>query len=98
MFKDELFGRHLQVLKQDCNTNRDQLTSELQHFVSCVQYGSRPRVSGEDGRDAIALASRILQSMACHQWTDQATGPLGPLQLPIPAGPLFQPQERRAAA
>jgi hypothetical protein len=40
--KDELFGNHLLV--RDQNSERgDQLTRELQHFVECVQRGSRPR-------------------------------------------------------
>lgn len=32
---------------------------ELQDFIRCVQDGSRPRVSGEDGLRAIAMATRI---------------------------------------
>src|SRR5207302_8955351 len=71
LFKDELFGRHLQVYSQECQSPCDQLTTELQHFVHCVQNGSRPRVTGEDGRDAIALASRILQGIASHSWDGQ---------------------------
>jgi len=98
MFKDELFGRHLQVHHQECNSSRDQLTTELQHFVSCVQNGHRPRVTGEAGRDALALASRILQSIACHQWDGHASGAVGPLHLPEPISQFFQPPARDAAA
>jgi hypothetical protein len=86
------------VQAQDCTNSRDQLTRELQHFVRCVQTGSRPRVSGENGRDAIALAMRILESVHHHQWDGHAGGATGPSQLPVPLGPFFQPLAGDAAA
>jgi predicted dehydrogenase len=98
LFKDELFGRYLQVQSQDCAAGHDQLTAELQHFVNCVQKGIRPRVTGEDGREAIGLANRILHSIAGHAWNGQADGPMGPVHLPAPVGLFFQPSEDRAAA
>ena len=95
--KDELFGRHLQLLELDRN-HGDQLTRELQHFVNCVRTGATPRVSAFDGRDAIVLAERILQVMRTHRWDGQADGPAGPTQLPAPLGPLFAVDEAQAAA
>lgn len=95
--KDDLFGRHLQVLELDRNEG-DQLTRELQHFVQCVRTGARPRVSGEEARDALALAARILEKINTHQWDDRAGGPAGPLHLPAPHGPLFLPAADEAAA
>jgi predicted dehydrogenase len=53
--KDEVFGRYLQVLFLDGDRKNDQLTAELRHFVDCVKTGRRPRVGGEDGRDALAV-------------------------------------------
>jgi predicted dehydrogenase len=49
----------LQVLDLDRNQG-DQLTRELQEFLHSLRTGARPRVGGEEGRDAIALADRIL--------------------------------------
>jgi predicted dehydrogenase len=95
--KGDLYGRHLEVLHLDRNQG-DQLTRELQHFTHCVRTGERPRVRGEEGRDALALASRILESLRAHSWEGQATGPIGPLHLPAPLGSLFQPREDEAAA
>jgi predicted dehydrogenase len=95
--KDELFGRHLHVAELDRNQG-DQLTRELQHFVDCVRTGQAPRVSGEDGRAAVALAHRILDSMRQHRWDGKADGPAGPTALPAPLGPLFIPGEGQAAA
>lgn len=97
MLKTEMFGRHFEVLHLDCNQG-DQLTTELQHFVQCVRTGATPRVSGEDGRDAIALATRIIDSIRSHPWEGRADGPTGPTQLPAPLGPLFSHAEDEAAA
>jgi predicted dehydrogenase len=99
MLKDELFGRHLQVMERDCQPGGpDQLTRELQHFVDCVRKGNQPRVSGEEGRDAIALASRVLESIHAHHWEGESTGPAGPSHLPKPVGAFFVPPAREAAA
>jgi predicted dehydrogenase len=88
-FQGEVFTRHLQTLELDCNRG-DQLTRELEDLVRCVQTGSRPRVPGEAGRDAIALAERILQSVQTHRWNNSNEGPIGPNYLPEPKGWLFQ--------
>jgi predicted dehydrogenase len=95
--KNELFGRHLQVLKLHHNAG-DQLTNELQDFIRCVQTGSRPRASGEAGRDAVALALRILDRIHAHRWEGESNGPTGPLQLPPPLGPLFRSLQGEVAA
>ncbi len=42
---------------------RDQLESELRHFIECVYKGKKPDVSGEEGRDALQLASEICRKM-----------------------------------
>jgi predicted dehydrogenase len=97
LLKDDLFGQYLQVQERDCN-HGDQLTRELEDYVRCVQTGSRPRVTGEDARDAIALATRILDCVARHQWNGRADGPAGPSHLPTPLGLLFDSPGRRAAA
>src|SRR5262249_39754427 len=63
--REDLFGRYLEVLELD-RSGGDQLTLELQHFVHCVRTGSPPRVSGEDGRDAIAAATQVLERIRSH--------------------------------
>lgn len=98
LLKDDLFGRYLQVRDLDCNKASDPLTRELQHFVRCVQTGTRPLVAGEEGQEALALASRILESIHSHRWEGHAGGPTGPSQLPKALGPLFQPLAGDAAA
>ena len=98
--KQEWFGKHMETLELECTRSTDQLTAELSHFVRCVQTGSTPRVTGEDGRDALALADRILASVQRHSWTGKAEGPMGPKGMPFPKGKLFEPEheEGREAA
>jgi len=86
--QDQMFTRYLQTLNLDCDRG-DQLTSELEHFVQCVRTNSRPRVRGEEGRDALGLATRVLESMNKHRWENRDGGPTGPEELPTPSGWLF---------
>jgi predicted dehydrogenase len=94
--KAELFGRHLQMRELDCEAG-DQLTHELQDFIRCVRTAGRPRVDGRAGRDAVALACRILDSMTAHRWDGAEDGPAGPRRLPAPLGTLFANEAREAA-
>jgi predicted dehydrogenase len=88
--KDEVFGRYLETAHVDGDRKWDQLTAELRHFVDCVRTGRRPRVTGEDGRDALALAERVLASIRAHQWEGTSDGAVGPTRMPRPAGRLFE--------
>ena len=95
--KEELFTRHVEVQELD-RQDGDQLTRELQDFVTCVQTGKTPRVSGLEGRDAMELATRVLSSIERHAWEGAAEGPTGPLDLPAPRGQLFPSRQKDVAA
>ena len=94
--KDELYSRHFQVSQIDRNEG-DQLTRELKHFVNCVRTGATPRVCATDGVEAIALATRILASMATHRWEGHEHGPMGPMELPAACGSMFTPAKSEEA-
>src|SRR5262249_17224851 len=89
--KDEVFGRHLQACELTCDQG-DQLTRELRHFIQCAPTGSAPRVTGEAGRAAVALAQRILQTVR-----DPPRGRGAPGGLPTPAGLLLDSPASAAA-
>jgi predicted dehydrogenase len=95
--KDELFSQHLETLELDYAAG-DQLTRELQDFVRCLRTGAVPRASGLEGRDAVELAGRVLESLRNHCWEGARQGPVGPRQLPLPRGQLFTPGHGEAAA
>jgi predicted dehydrogenase len=92
--KAEIFGKHLEMHEQTCEAPLDQLTNELREFVDCVRTGRSPRVTGEAGRDAVALACRVVESVRQHRWDDQSQGPN---EWPVPSGQLFGDVKRVAA-
>jgi hypothetical protein len=55
-----------------------------------VQLGRQPKVSGQVGRDAVALAEAVLKRIDEHAWNGTVDGPTGPRQMPLPVGQLFQ--------
>jgi predicted dehydrogenase len=86
--KSEAGCPFLDVLELDRNQG-DQLTRELQEFVHCVRQGVRPRCAGEEGRDALVLAGRILNSMAANADSQPEA---------VRQGVLFRPVRANAAA
>lgn len=88
--QDELFGRYMQVKTLEGERSVDQLTAELRHFVDCVKTGATPRVTGEAGRDALAVAERVLAALRAHQWEGRPDGAVGPNRMPKPKGRLFE--------
>jgi predicted dehydrogenase len=62
----------------------DALALELQDFVEAIRAGRQPRVTGEAGRDALAVAEQILARIDAHAWDDSDNGPVGPLAQPRP--------------
>jgi predicted dehydrogenase len=88
--RQDIFGKHMETLDLECHRDEDQLTAELKHFVRTVRTGETPRVTGADGRDALALADRILASVQRHPWNGTIDGPIGPKAMPAPLGKLFE--------
>jgi hypothetical protein len=41
---------------------------EQRDFVESIREGREPRVSGEQGRDVVAVAERILAAIANNDW------------------------------
>ncbi|HUY31377.1 MAG TPA: Gfo/Idh/MocA family oxidoreductase [Pirellulales bacterium] len=82
--KDSLLTEHLPLEKlvvEPC----DAISAELTDFTDSIRAGRAPRVTGEQGRDAVAVAARILAAMATHSWEGTADGPIGPLAQPAAA-------------
>jgi predicted dehydrogenase len=57
----------------------DAIALEQQDFVEAIRTGREPRVSGEVGRDAVALAEEILDRIQTHNWDSTLDSPVGPL-------------------
>ncbi len=100
--KSRLFSDVL-PLKQLAVEQRNALADELRDFADSIRQGRSPRVSGQDGREAVAVADAVLQAIRVHRWQGRELGPVGPLAAPAAAavlrGPHWQPavQPRPAA-
>ncbi|HMP17140.1 MAG TPA: Gfo/Idh/MocA family oxidoreductase [Gemmatales bacterium] len=86
-FKETLFSQYMPA-QTTAESKLDQLTAELSDFVTCVQTGRQPKVTGEDGLAAVSLAQSILANMGSHDWEGNGQH-FGPCDLPIYQGPLF---------
>ena len=61
----------------------DALMLELDDFLKSVRTSRPPQVSGEQGREAVAVAEQVLAQIHTHRWGD-ADGPVGPMAVPRP--------------
>ncbi len=72
----------------------DALTLELRQFIDAVRLPRLQTAERETGREAVALAERIVEEIACHAWDDKIDGAVGPHARPaVP----FVPQPRFAS-
>jgi predicted dehydrogenase len=60
----------------------DALALEQEDFLASIRASRQPQVSGQAGRDALAVAEQILASIRSHCWDGSDDGPVGPLALP----------------
>ena len=79
--KDRLFSDVLRVEPLEISAT-NALADELRDFVDAVRLHREPRVTGQQGRDALALAGAILESIAEHSWQGTVAGPIGPMARP----------------
>jgi predicted dehydrogenase len=99
--KDQLTAEHLPLEPLEVE-NRNAMQDEQRDFIDSVRRGSQPKVTGEAGRDVVAVAEKILEQIASHRWNGRIDGPIGPLAtppLPILRGPHWDrvPSEVRRA-
>jgi predicted dehydrogenase len=102
--KEHLF-EDLLPLEQFEAVEKNALLEELNDFAGSIRDHRQPIVTGQQGRDVLAVADQILQSIEEHRWDGDAAGRVGPLALPAAAilrGPHWskttdQRQRRREA-
>ncbi|MDZ4774432.1 MAG: Gfo/Idh/MocA family oxidoreductase [Planctomycetota bacterium] len=66
--KDWITSKVLSIQELDLSASERPLQAELDSFLRSVQTGKEPEVTGEDGRDALALADRIASAIASQRW------------------------------
>lgn len=103
-YKQHFLHEHLPLRRLEFPP-ADAIEMELADFIDSVRNLRRPRVSGEEGRNAVQLAEQILHALAAHAWEGDAAGPIGPMAVPqhgaIPAPhwqrirrPVFTPRRQ----
>jgi predicted dehydrogenase len=80
-YKTHLVEEHLPRQQQTFDAV-DALALELQDFVDSILSSRQPRVTGEAGRDALAVAEQILASIASHVWDRSSQPATGPAAVP----------------
>lgn len=103
--REHLLDEHL-PLAELRHERVDALVLEQADFLAAIGSPRAPRVSGRQGRDAVALAEQILAKIHAHAWDDDVQGPVGPMAIPrrgiIPSphwqsAPTAAPHRRREA-
>ncbi len=101
--KDHLFQDLFQLQRYDA-AEQNALLEEQKDFVSSIREQREPRVTGSQGRDVLAVAEQILESLHQHAWDGKPDGRTGPMAMPtapILRGPHwshFPATERRREA
>ena len=75
--KSRVFGEFL-AFDEPVVPEQDALTAELSEFVECIRNQTAPRVGGREALRSMAVADRLLESIAAHEWDGHADGPIGP--------------------
>ena len=87
--RDSLFETHLPIEEVDA-PEVNAIAEEQADFINAIETGVAPRVTGEAGRDAVALAEMIIASIETHAWDGHPGGRVGPHRTsgePIVRGP-----------
>jgi len=78
--RENLFESYLPV--QELEVQRgNAILDELTDFVTSIRSRRSPVVCGQQGRDAVAVANRIINKIAAHRWNGAGEGPTGPLAI-----------------
>jgi predicted dehydrogenase len=95
-YRAHLLDEHLPLEILQCEAV-DALAAELDDFIESICAPRLPRVTGEHGSDAVAVAEQILASIDAHRWDAAEDGLSGPHLRPrrgVLPGPHWQPVAR----
>jgi predicted dehydrogenase len=79
--KDHLFEDLFQLQRYD-SAEQNALLAEQKDFVSSIHDQHEPRVTGQQGRDVLAVAEQIIQAIHRHAWDGNPEGRTGPMAMP----------------
>jgi predicted dehydrogenase len=85
------FFEELLVKQEVPAVETNAIEQELIDFAAAIRTGRAPRVTGADGRDAVAVAEKVLAQVRSHEWDGAGSRRVGPLAapiLPLPLAPM----------
>jgi predicted dehydrogenase len=95
--REALFTDYL-PLEEITPDKRNAILDQQREFVACIREGRKPRVSGQQARDCLAVAEQIADSIAAKIRRAVRRGAQGPMLAPQTAPPAWIEQlERRKA-
>jgi len=62
------------------------ILDEQADFLAAIREDRQPQVTGRQGRDALAVAERVVTAIKAHQWNGLFEGPVGAHVAPISTG------------
>jgi predicted dehydrogenase len=80
-YRERLF-EELLVKSEVPSVESNAIEQELVDFAMAIRTGRAPRVTGADGRDAVAVAEMVLERVRAHQWDGAGSRRVGPLASP----------------
>lgn len=84
LIRENLFGAMLPI--EDLPVERgNAILDEQNDFVTSIRSRRSPVVCGRQGRNALAIAERIIESIANHQWNGIEDAACGPHAVPAPS-------------
>lgn len=96
--RDQLFTKILPKSEIEVPTT-NAILSEQKDWIEAIENNESPRVSVEQGRQAVAIAQTVIDSIAAHRWSAadaQSTGPFGVIPESAPAVLPFSNRKKLA--
>lgn len=81
--KAELFTQWL-PRREETADEANAILEEQRDFARAIRTKTSPRVSGQAGARALAVAERVIQEIAEHAWYGKSLPSRGPLAMPLP--------------
>lgn len=81
-YREQLFSELL-VKEEVPAVESNAIEQEQRDFAEAIRTGREPRVTGADGRDAVAVAELVLESVRRHQWDGADSRRVGHLASPL---------------
>jgi predicted dehydrogenase len=78
--REQLFNKILPKSELKIPTT-NAILSEQKDWISAIRNGDTPKITAEQGRQAVEIAQSVLDSLAAHRWSQKDPATTGPFSL-----------------